>query len=94
MAESGTDGSSPRSSRSLVMDDKFVYSSSTYVRTSLSSGMSDDDSFPSLSCGIEVPLPYRFEHEPSPEPSTEDSHARIVTDEEDVPHSRIGNTIW
>ena len=55
--------------------------------------MSNDDSFPSLSRGIEV-LPYWFKPEPSPKPSTEDSHAHIVTDEEDVPHSRIGNTNW
>ena len=89
MAESGSDGSSTRSSRSSVTDDESVCSSST----SLSSGMSNDDSFPSLSRGTEV-LPYLFEPEPSPEPSTEDSHARIVTDEEDVPHSRIGNTNW
>ena len=89
MAESGSDSSSLRSSRSSVMDDDSVCSSSA----SLSSGMSDDDSFPSLSRGIEV-LPYRFEPKPSPEPSTEDSHARIVIDEEDVPRSRIGNTNW
>ena len=89
MAESGSDGSSTRSSRSSVTDDESVCSSFT----SLSSGMSNDDSFPSLSRGTEV-LPYLFEPEPSPEPSIEDSHARIVTDEEDVPHSRIGNTNW
>ena len=89
MAESGSDSSSTCSSRSSVTDDESVCSSSI----SLSSGMSDDDSFPSLSHGIEV-LPYLFKPEPSPKPSTEDSHARIVTDEEDVPHSRIGNTNW
>ena len=72
-----------------LADDDSVCSTST----SLSSGMSDDDSFPSLSCETEV-LPYLFEPEPSPEPSTENSHARVVTDEEDVPHSRIGNTNW
>ena len=58
-----------------------------------SSGMSDDDGFSLLSRGIEV-LPYQFEPEPSPEPSTGDSHARIRTDEEEVMHSRIGNTNW
>ena len=89
MAESGSDSSSSRSSCSSVTDDESIGSSSD----SYSSGMSDDDGFPSLLHGVEV-LPYQFEPKPSPEPSTEDPHARIPTDEEEVMHSRIGNTNW
>ena len=46
---------------------------------------SHNDGFPSLSFGIEV-LPYQFEPDPPPEPfrSTDNSHACIITDEEDV----------
>lgn len=45
---------------------------------SYSLGMSNNDDFPSLICGIEVLL-YQFEPEASPKPSDEDSHAHILT---------------
>ena len=76
MAESSSDSSSSRSSCSSVTDDESIGSS----LDSYSSGMSDDDGFPSLLRGVEVLL-YQFEPEPSPEPSTEDPHARISTDD-------------
>ena len=84
MAESDSSGSS--SSHSSVTDNETDFSSSN----SYSSGMSDDeDGFSSLSYGMEV-LPYRFE----PEPSPVESHTPILTDAEDTPHSRVGNTNW
>ena len=82
MAESDSNSSSSRSSCSSLTDDESVGSSSDFY----SSDMSDDDGFPSLSRGVEV-LPYQFEPEPSPEPSTGDSHVCIRTDEEEVMHS-------
>ena len=61
MADSSSDSSSSRSSCSSVTDDESIGSS----LDSYSSGMSDDDGFPSLLRGVEM-LPYQFEPEPSP----------------------------
>ena len=80
MAES--DSSSPSS----VTDDESVCSSSDY----LSSNLSDEDGLPSLTHGSEV-LPYQFEPDPSPDDLL---HARILSGEESLRHSRIGNTNW
>ena len=80
MAES--DSSSPSS----VTDNESVYSSSDY----LSSNLSDEDGLPSLTCGGEV-LPYRFKPDPSPDDLL---HARILSGEESLCHSRIGNINW
>ena len=82
MAESGSD----RSSISSATDDESIYSS----YDSLVSEDIDVDHFPSLSLDTEV-LPYRFEPEPSPEPTTDVS---LVTDREDEPSSRMGTTNW
>jgi len=84
MAESD----SSTSTCSSVTDDESVCSSPN----PLLSGMSDDDNddgFPSLSHGTEV-LPYQFE----PDPLPDESHARVLTDEEDTLRGRVGNTNW
>ena len=80
MAES--DSSIP----SKVSDDESVCFSSDY----LSSNLSDEDGLPSLTHGCEV-LPYQFEPDPSPENLL---HTRILSREESLCHSRIGNTNW
>ena len=80
MAES--DSSAP----SLATDNESVCSSSDYLRLNLS----DEDGLPSLSYGGEVLL-YQFE----PDPSADDSsHARVLSREESLRHSQIGNTNW
>ena len=80
MAES--DSSTPSS----VTDDESVFSSSDY----LSSNQSDEDGLPSLTHGSKVLL-YQFEPDPSPDDLL---HARILSGEESLRHSRIGNTNW
>ena len=80
MAES--DSSTPSS----VTDDESVCSSSDY----LSSNLSDEDGLPSLTHRGEV-LPYQFEPDPSPDDLL---HAHILSGEESLRHSRIGNTNW
>ena len=82
MAESSSD----RSSLSSATDNESLYSSSDSL-------VSDDDGadrFPLLSLDAEV-FPYRFEPDPSPEPSTDVS---LVTHSEDELSSRMGNTNW
>lgn len=77
---------SDSSTRSSVTDDESVYSSSE----SLSSSLSDGDNFPLPSYEDEV-LPYRFEPDPSPDDT---SHSRILSGEESLRDSRMGNTNW
>ena len=80
MAES--DSSTPSS----VTDNKSVCSSSDYLPLNLS----DEDGLPLLSYGGEV-LPYQFEPDPSPDDS---SYTHVLSGEESLSHSRIGNTNW
>ena len=77
---------SDSSTPSLVTDDESVCSSSDY----LSSNLSDEDGLPSLSYRGEVLL-YQFEPDPSPDDS---SHAHVLSREESLSHSGIGNTNW
>lgn len=93
MAESGSGRSSLSSSFSSVTDDECIYSSFD----SLPSEENDNDFFLTGALSYETEaavLPYRFEPEASPEPSTDDCHEGIVSDGEDMPSSRIGNTNW
>jgi len=86
MGQSGSD----HSSLSSASDDEFVYSSCD----SLVSEDIDTDCFPLLSLDTEV-LPYRFKPEPSPEPTMDSTtDVFLVTDKEDEPSSRMGNTNW
>ena len=77
---------SDSSTRSSVTDDESVCSSSEY----LSSSLSDGDDFPLSSYEDEV-LPYRFEPDPSP---NDTSHSHILSGEESLHNSRMGNTNW
>ena len=71
---------------SSVTDDKFVCTSSDC----LSLNLSDEDGLPSLSNRGEVLL-YQFEPDPSPDDS---SYACVLSEEESLRHSQIGNTNW
>ena len=74
------------STPSSVTDDESVCSSSDY----LSLNLSDEDGLPSLTHGGEV-LRYQFKPDPSPNDLL---HASILSGEESLRHSRIGNTNW
>ena len=78
---------SDSSTCSSVTDDESVCSSPNPLLSGTSDD--DDDGFPSLSHGTEV-LPYQFE----PDPLPDESHARVLTDEEDTLRGRVGNTNW
>ena len=82
MAENGSDCSS----LSSVTDDESVYSS----YDSLVSEDIGADRFPSLSLDTKL-LPYWFEPESPPEPTTD---VLLVTDREDEPSSQMSNTNW
>ena len=77
---------SDRSTPSSVTDDESVCFSSDY----LSSNLSDEDGLPSMTHGGEV-LPYQFEPDPSPDNLL---YACILSGEESLRHSQIGNTNW
>ena len=71
---------------SLVTDNESVCSSSDY----LTSNVSDEDGLPSMSYRGEV-LPYQFEPDHF---LANSSHAHVLSREESLRHSRIGNTNW
>ena len=75
---------SDRSAPSSVTDNESVCSSSDYLCLNLS----DEDGLPSLSYGGEVLL-YQFEPDPCPDDS---SHVHVLSREESLRHSQIGNT--